>query len=185
MGGGIRFFRGGLVEETRVFALNAPAGQTAAPGNANMNALAGCAYTMPAGVLPVTGRLRIWVAGRKGNNTQTDTVTFGLRVGTTGTSTDPLLGSFGFALQATSRSWGFWTHWRVENSTRIRRVGAIDGVGGETSQIGSNLAAASVSDTLPDVSATTLQWRLHVQMSTGTGDWIIVDDFAILVTDPF
>ncbi|WP_157266634.1 hypothetical protein [Azohydromonas aeria] len=150
-----------------------------------MNALAGCAYTMPRGVLPITGRLRIWVAGRKGNNTQTDAVTFGLRVGTTGTASDPLLGSFGFTLQATSRSWAFMTHWRVETATRIRRVGAIDGVGGETSQIGSSITTASTTDTLPDVSVNTLQWRLHAQMSAGSADWVVVDDFAILVTDPY
>ena len=41
------------------------------------------------------------------------------------------------------------------------------------------------TDTLPDVTATPLFWRLYAQLSTGTGDWVVVDDFSIQVIDQF
>jgi hypothetical protein len=174
----------------QVFGLNAPAGQTAAPGNAVMNFLNGCTYTLPAGSAEVGGQLRIWVAGRKGNNNATDVVGLGLRCGTTGTSTDPFLASFGTVntsrldLTDTSRSFAFATRWRFDTATLIRRMGAVSGIASESAQVGTQVAAGT-TDTIPNINTANITFRLYGALSVGTAEWIVVDEFAIEVIEPF
>jgi hypothetical protein len=178
----------------QVFGLNAPAGQTAAPGNATMNFLSGCGYTLPAGSAQVGGQLRIWVAGRKGNTAattaNTEVMGFGMRCGTAGTSADPFLASFGTVntsridLTDTTRSFGFMHRWRFESNTLIRRMGAVAGVASESAQVATQVALGT-TDTIPNIATSAITFRLHGSLTVGTAEWIVIDELAIEIIDPF
>lgn len=164
------------------FALNSPKGQTAAPGNAASNALAGCTYTLPAAGAQVGGQLRVAVAGRKGANNATDVINLRLRVGATAPGTE--LASFGFNLAADTRSFGGIARWRFDTATLIRRVGAVAGLNAEAAQV-TNTVAAGTTDTIPNITTSPLVFTLYGALSVGTAEWIVIDDFSIQILAPF
>lgn len=165
-------------DTSRKFWLLQDAGQTAAPGSTNELVLAGCQYLMSPATLSAGREVGIRIFGEKTAAALTGTIR--LRVGTTGTVSDAALAnSVQISLTDTTRSFGYKTWLRVASATTLRRHGP-GGVGTANGETGQNVTARPAADTIPNVS-NALYWTLTCQMSAATPEWVVINQFEIVV----
>lgn len=164
-----------------IFRLLADGGDTAAPGNTSMRAMAGCSFTVPANTLKVGDLLRIYAAfgkGVGGVGTGADGIQVALHAGANGTTADPAVASFGFNLAAANRTGGGWTEWRIISATTMRQQGSGAGF---TSMSSQSPNARPAIDTIPSVTSG-FKLTLAAQMTAaGTADYCVVHDFRVYV----
>jgi hypothetical protein len=163
---------------TRLFRLLGDGGDTAAPGNTSMRAMANCVGTVPPNGLRIGDLLRIYAAVGKGSNsnTSTDTIQVALYAGPNGNLTDTAIGSFGITMNTGTTS-GWSTEWRIISNTTMRKQGAGSGFSSMSAQI-SNVRPAI--DTIPSI-VTGFKLTLAAAMNVGTADWCVVQDFRIYI----
>ncbi|WP_066339258.1 hypothetical protein [Azohydromonas lata] len=165
-------------QTSRLFRLTADGGDTAAPGNTTLRAMAGCVCTVAPNALRVGDLLRIYCAIGRGlnQNSGTETVQAALYAGPNGNLTDTAISSFGVTTNTTTTTAGWSTEWRIISNTTMRKQGAGAGFSSLSAQI-SNIRPAI--DTIPSI-ATGFKLTLAAAMSTGT-DWCVVSDFRVYI----
>jgi hypothetical protein len=166
---------------SRLFRLTADAGDTAAPGNTSMRAMAGCVCTVPANALRVGDLLRIYVAIGKGTNSTsstTDAIQTALYAGANGNLTDTPISSFGITTNTTTTTAGWSTEWRILSNTTMRKQGAGSGFSSMSAQI-TNVRPAI--DTIPNITAGFKLTLAAAMTASGASEWCVVQDFRIYV----
>lgn len=164
------------------FSLSGDAGQVAAPGNTNINLLAGCQHVMPAATLALGKEVSIRITGEKLGTTGTNVVTGTIRlhVGTAGTTADAALAnSVQIALAADTETFGYEVSLRVVTATTLRRFGP-GGIGTSNGRTGQNVTARPAADSIPNISGQ-LYWSLSCQMGAGTPEYVTINQFEIIV----
>lgn len=166
---------------SRLFRLLADGGDTAAPGNTSMRAMAGCVCTVPANALRVGDLLRIYVTIGKGANSNantTDGIQAALYAGPNGNLTDTAISSFGITMSNTNTTAGWSTEWRIIGNTTMRKQGVGSGFASMSAQA-SNVRPAV--DTIPNIT-TGFKLTLAAAMTvSGTTDWCVIQDFRVYV----
>ena len=163
----------------RIFSLSADGGDTAAPGNTSMRAMAGCVATISTDDLIPGDLLRIYTAIGKGTNSNASTadgIQMALYAGPNGNLTDTQISSFGVTMATTQTTAAWSVEYRIISNTTMRRQGAGTGF---TSMSGAIQQVRPAIDTIPNITGGFKLTLAAAITGAGTADWCVVQDFRV------
>ena len=134
---------------------------------------------IPAGVIGVFDRLRLWVSVSKSSTV--DTATFNVRFGPLGTIADPIISSF--ALTTTNQTDGVLLEYKRTAATTIQKQG---NAAGDTSYSGQNTGNYPAPVTIANPDSASMFLSLCAVMTTGVEAATLQDyTFELWPTDSF
>jgi hypothetical protein len=132
---------------------------------------------IPAGVIGIFDRLRLWVSASKSGTV--DTATFNVRFGPLGTIADPIISSF--ALATTNQTDGVLLEYKRTGATTIQKQGNASG---DLSYSGQNAGAYPAAVTISNPDSVPMFLSLCAVMTSGTEAATLQDyTFELFPTD--
>lgn len=107
-----------------------------------------------------------------------DSCTVRLRLGTTGTNTDPVLTTI-TSLSGASVSFGSLFEFKRISSTTVQKMGSGDSTGGFS---GPSVTAIPAAVTVPDMSSNALRFKVWAQMTGGT-EFAVLEDMQLFLSN--